>query len=733
MHYTTTDRFRTFGIRSWMLLLLTMLCAHFSSRAQCDFVDVAPSQNIYHTFTDGALGGGVSFMDFDGDGWDDLTLGTSKGEPVRFYKNNEGQFEIVTLEGIDNTCETKQITWVDFDNDGDKDLYYGCEEGGVVLYQNDGNLSFTEITTEFGLVLPDALTFGANWADFDKDGWLDLYITYYGGLRNQLFRNLAGNGFENISVNSGVDPVHRPSFCAVVFDYDQDGFEDIYVANDRSTRNDLLKNLDGSSFEEVGAASMSNLPMDAMGTTILDMNQDGFFEIYISNSPQGNALLFNNGDGTFKDIAQESGTIFNSVGWGVNTLDFDNDACHDLYVSSSEDGKNYSSSVLYRALDESSFEQTQYPGMAADTMISFSNAVGDFNRDGKMDIAVNNSYGNPSQLWQNNCINDNHWLKLQLEGTISNRDAIGAHAVVYTDGLPNHQYKTAGISFMAQNTDYLHFGLATSTAVDSVLVFWPSGVIDKLLNPGIDQLITLEEGAAATPVAITASHSLEALCEGEEITLSVNLKGREHEVQWSDNTTGNELIVSETGVYSASVKFGNQNITSENKAVNFNNLPGVTYEITDASNDGTGSITLHPDSESYSYSWSHDLELNGPVADNLSPGMYVVRITSEQGCNVNLTLEVKANIITSLDDPVKNAIGYRMQANQLIISLPPELRGKLQEVQVLNAHGQSYSTSEFGPLQAAELAIADIPYRQLIIVQLQFSDGRHVKKLFFED
>lgn len=732
MHYTT-NHLRIVRFQSWICLLFFTLTFTFSSKAQCDFQDVASSQNIYHTFNTGALGSGVSFMDFDGDGWDDLTFGTIAGEPIRFYRNNQGQFELISLEGVDNACEAKQITWVDFDNDGDKDLYYSCEQGGVVLYQNNGDLTFIEVTSDLGLNLPDALTFGANWADFDKDGWLDLYITYYGGSRNQLFRNLSGTGFENISLNSGIDPVHRPSFCAVVFDYDLDGYEDIYVANDRSTRNDLLKNLDGSSFEEVGAASMSNLPMDAMGTTILDMNQDGFFEIYISNSPAGNALLFNNGDGTFKDIAQESGTIFNSVGWGVNTLDFDNDTCHDLYVSSSEDGKDYQSSVLYRALDQSSFEQTQYPGMAADTMVSFSNAVGDFNQDGKMDIAVSNSYGTPSQLWQNKCVNDNHWLKLQLEGTISNRDAIGAHAVVYADGLPNHQYKTAGISFMAQNTDYLHFGLAESTVVDSLLVFWPSGIVDKLINPGIDQVIELEEGKAAMPVAVSTSHSLEALCHGEEITLSINLKGREHEVQWSDNTIGNELVVSQNGIYSASVKFGTQNISSENKAVNFYDLPDVTYEITDASNEGPGRIVIKPLSESYSYSWSHDINLDAPVADDLQPGTYVVRITSEAGCDINLTLEVKSNIITGIDDPIVQSISYQRRANQLIIGLPTELQGKLQEAQVLNTHGQRLYASKFKGFENKELSIADIPSRQLIIVQLQFSDGRLVKKLFFQD
>ncbi len=714
-------------------LMLAAMSIGLPGFGQCDFQDVSVEQSLTHTFNGGVLGSGVSFMDFDGDGWDDLTFGTSKGELIEVYKNNQGQFEKISLNGVTNTCESKQILWVDFDNDGDKDLFYTCAEINVVLYRNDGDLNFTDITTEIGLTTPDALTMGANWADFDRDGWLDLYITYYGTTRNQLYRSKEGTAFENVSIETNVDPNAKPAFCAVVFDYDGDGWEDIYLANDRSTRNDLMKNQSGTTFEDVSAASQSNLAMDAMGATILDMNGDGFFEIYVSNSPEGNALLFNNGNGTFTDIAQQSGTIFNSVGWGVNTLDIDNDACSDLYVSGSNIGTETLSSALYRSIDPTSFEQTQYPGMAGDTLSSFSNAVGDFNNDGKTDIAVSNSNGTYSQLWQNKCINNNHWLKLRLEGTLSNRDAIGASAVVYTEGVPTYQYKTAGISFMAQNTDYLHFGLAESTAVDSLLVFWPSGITDKLINPGIDRVIDLTEGNEAKPLPLATSHSVVSLCTGEEVTLSVDLLGRDFEVQWSDNSTGTELVVSETGTYQASVKFAEQSISSESLEIGFQELPQVTYEITDVSNSGLGQISITPQNASYSYSWSHDLNLNSPVASNLEPGHYVVRISSEANCHITLSLEVKSNIITGIDDPLVQSITYRSQAGQLIIGLPPELQNKLQQSQVLSSTGQRLHKANHGAAQVAYLAIPDIPRRQTIIIQLHFKDGRIIKKLFFED
>lgn len=731
--YYTTNYSPALRALVWAFLLYCIFLHTVPLHAQCDFQEVTSDQNITHTFTFGGAGSGVSFMDFDGDGWDDLTFGTSKGELVEIYKNNQGQFEKVSLQGITNTCESKQILWVDFDNDGDKDLFYTCAEINVVLYRNDGNLNFTDITSEVGLNTPDALTMGANWADFDRDGWLDLYITYYGTIRNQLFRNKEGLAFENVSIATNVDPNGKPAFCGVVFDYDGDGWEDIYLANDRSTRNDLMRNLGGTAFEDVSAVAQADLAMDAMGTTILDMNRDGLFEIYVSNSPMGNALLYNNGDGTFTDIAEESGTIFNSVGWGVNTLDIDNDSYSDLYVSGSDIGTETRSSALYRALDSLHFEDTQYPGMAGDTLSSYSNAVGDFNNDGKTDIAVSNTSGTYSQLWENNCSNNNHWLKLRLQGTLSNRDAIGARAVVYNKGITTYQYKTAGIGFMAQNTDYLHFGLAESTMVDSLLVYWPSGIIDKLINPETDRLISLTEGASAVPVHVSTSEDITRLCEGEEVTLSVNLRGRPYQVKWSDNSTGNELVVRQAGDYQASIDYAEQSIVSESHSINFNELPEATYQITDVSNTGLGKIVITPLKDTYSYTWSHDIDLNKPMADNLEPGTYGVRIITKDQCDITVTFEVKSNIITGLDDPLVNSIRYQRHSNHLIISLPAELRPKLRQSVILNTHGQTLFEAVHKPHETGSLSIPAIPQRQTIIVQLLFADGKHVQKLFFEN
>ena len=725
------DYFSTFRGFGLPLLLCAVFCAN-NSTAQCNFVDVAAQQNISHSFGTGLLGSGVSFMDFDGDGWDDLTFGTSEGELVEVYRNNQGIFEKITLQGVTSTCESKQITWVDYDNDGDKDLYFSCNGANLTLYRNDGNLSFTDVTSEVGLVSPIGTALGSNWADFDRDGWLDLYATYYGGMRNILYRNVGGTYFENMTNASGSAPNTKPTFCGVVFDYNNDGWEDIYLANDRSTRNDLFKNQGNMTFEDASAASRSDLPMDAMGTTLLDMNRDGYFEVYISNSPLGNALILNNGDGTFTDIAEESGTFFGSVGWGVNTLDFDNDSFWDLYVSGSEIGTEVLSSALYRATSTTSFERMQFEGMAADTMNSLSNAVGDFNNDGRMDIAVSNTAPTYSQLWQNSCTNDFHWIKVKPQGVLSNRDGIGSTIVVYAGGIPLYQHMTAGTSFMAQNTDYLHFGIAENTKVDSLKVEWPSGLEDVMLNPAIDQMHTIIEGSSSTSVPILGYVPGTTLCTGDEVTLSADIYGDGIEIEWSTGETGKSIEVNKNGNYSVTVTKGDQTFQSGTIEISFGRTPEVTVDVNHKIGVRLGSIMIIENNGANSYRWSHDANETSNVATDLTPGFYQVTITGDTGCEITYSFEILEQVVTSLDHPLVAEIEYTVTSDQLLIILPSDLAAHFQEASLLNATGKTIQHLQKVDPENTVL-FTEIPKNQLFIVSLGFKEGRVVKKLMVKE
>jgi len=716
--------------------LLFMLCAVFSTHfsfAQCDFQEVSAEQQISHRFRDGLLGSGVSFVDFDGDGWDDLTFGTSEGELIEAYRNNQGQFERITLQGVTSTCESKQITWVDYDNDGDKDLYFSCVGDNLVLYRNNGDLTFTDVTDAMNLQSPIGSALGSNWADFDRDGWLDLYATYYGGTRSVVYRNAGGTGFQNVTEQSNAATNIKPTFCGVVFDYNNDGWEDIYLANDRSTGNDLFKNKGFFGFEDVSEESESNLAMDAMGTTLLDMNHDGYFEVYISNSPVGNALIFNNGDGTFTDIAEASGTIFNSVGWGVNTLDFDNDGRDDLYVSGSEIGTENLSSALYRAVSSTEFEQTHFEGMAADTMSSFSNAVGDFNRDGRMDIAVSNSNGTPSQLWQNNCANEYHWLNVKLQGQVSNRDGIGSRVAVYAGGSPLYQYLTAGTSFMAQNADYLHFGLEANTAVDSIIVDWSSGLIDKYFGPYIDERVTLIEGTTERPLQILGANADSNLCEGESVTLSVELYKPSIDFLWSTGETTPDIEVTKPGKYSVEIVVDGLTFQSEEVEIIFNPAPDVTVSTIPVSEGRLGSISITENNGVNSYDWAHDRTETSKDLSGLTPGIYTLTITNESGCETGLSITIEREVVTSLDDPLQGDIEYRFESGELVINLPVELAVRLQESRLLNAHGKELQRVNQTVKKATSLRFKGIPGQQLIILHLIFDEGRLIKKLILRD
>lgn len=707
--------------------MLGWLISYSLSFAQSDFMEVAVSQNISHSYVNGTFGGGVSFVDFNGDGWDDLTFATSNGESILFYENQQGIFSAVDL-GLNNNCESKQILWLDFDNDGDKDLFFNCVNDRMRLFRNDGNLQLTDVSEAMGLSVETEITFGANWADFDRDGWVDLYITSYGPGINQLYKNNKGISFTNITQESGVSPNSNPTYCALVFDYDNDGWEDIYMANDRVVGNELIRNIDGSSFEDVSVSSGSNLAMNAMGATIFDMNSDGFFEIYVSNSPEGNALLFNNGDGTFDDIAEQSGTIFNSVGWGVNAFDFNNDSYIDIYVSGTTVGtESFLSSALYEAMSETQYTLTQFSGMTGDTLRSFSNAIGDINNDGNLDIAVNN-YAYPSQLWENACINSSHWLKVQTEGVISNREGIGSKLAVYANGKVYYQYRIAGTSFMGQNADYVHFGLGTNEAIDSLIVYWPSGLTDKLTNITADQKIQVVEGVSSQIFNIKPA-STNAICSSETIELTLDLYGRNMEILWSIGTTGKSIEVTEAGEFWATITVGSLVINTDTVQVEFEDPPEVNITTLPAGSGSLGTIDIQPTggTQPFTYSWQHDPGINSGNLSGLQPGTYVVTISTPGGCSIQKDILVES--ITALDeiDPLHQQLPlkYWSQNDHLFI----EFVERPDHLVIYNLMGQVIYQKAFSRKTDNLVMVDRIRAPQIYIMYFRLNDQHLFQKI----
>jgi len=479
--------------------LLFAVC--FQLSAQSYFEDHATALGVGDSSGTIYLGAGISFCDFNNDGWDDITIATQTGDPLKIYKNNgDGTFSLETTLNPDNNAQQKQVIWVDVDNDGDKDLYVASDVGGSRLYRNDIT-SLVDITTASGLPTAAIDNFGASWGDYNNDGDLDVFLCNRGlnsPQQNYLYKNNGDGTFTNVSTAAGIDTGSHLSFCSAFFDYNNDGWQDIYMANDKvSTTNILYKNNGDGTFTDVSEESGTNMAIDAMSVTIADYDGDSWFDIYVTNGTPGNYFLRNNGDGTFTNIAFATGTMFESVGWGSVFLDAENDSNLDLYVSGSFDGSlpNFLSAAFYANNGNDTFSIPSGAGFANDTGQSYSNAIGDTDNDGFPEIVVNNNGGGNIFLWKNETTTTNNWLKVNLEGVTSNKQGIGATIELSSGGVSQYRYTVCGEGYLGQNSETEFFGIGSNTTIQYLKVTWLGGGEDILYNITPNQQLNIVQGS----------------------------------------------------------------------------------------------------------------------------------------------------------------------------------------------------------------------------------------------
>ena len=499
------------------------------------------------------VGCGVAFLDYDNDGWLDLLVlngtrleGAPAGTTNRLYKNNrDGTFTDVTARaGLTRTGWASAVTVGDYDNDGFDDLfvtYYGRN----VLYHNNGDGTFTDVTAASGLV-QDAVRYGSGctWIDYDRDGRLDLFVATYlnttleklpkpgenkdcrwkgvpvncgpRGLPTgsvQLFRNIGGGRFTDVSRESGVAAAAGAyPMTAVAADFDNDGWPDIYVACD-STPSWLFRNQRDGTFREEGlergaALSEDGMEQAGMGIGLGDFDLDGSLDIFKTHfADDTNVLYRNDGKGYFDDVTIRAGIGVETryIGWGAGMLDLDNDGLPDLFLVT---GSVYpeverqlptypyrTPRLVFRSLGGGRFEELieeAGSGVAA-THSSRGCAFGDFDNDGDVDVLVMNM-NEPPSLLRNDVAGTGGWLKVLLQGVTSNRSAIGARVIARYDGRAQAQEVTAQSSFYSANDRRLHFGLGAATAAD-LTVRWPNGATETFARVEGNQLVVIREGS----------------------------------------------------------------------------------------------------------------------------------------------------------------------------------------------------------------------------------------------
>ena len=478
-------------------LSLILFSFQYTSSAQC-YEEIAQSVGIDAIWGSFGFsgGGGISFADFNNDGFDDLTFTSTSESDINFYENNgDGTFTLLVPPLVSLTEETKTVTWIDIDNDGDKDLFASVFQGPNRMYKNDGDLNFTDVTEEMGLPLDNSTTFGANFGDYDQDGYLDLYITNYGfGMvadTNSMYKNINGEFFEDVTIETGTgnycDPSFagalcntnpgRQSFASTFFDYDLDGDVDLYVTNDRSSfQNALYENNGDGTFTDVASATQSDVNIDGMNAGFGDSNGDGYFDLYVTNTGPSAHLVYDPNQNVYEESAEMIGTIFNRVGWGANFFDYDLDGDEDLYVCSQYPIFGQPNAFYVNDGTGNYTEPFALTGGLGgeDYTLSHCNVIGDIDNDGYQDIAVS-GYGSTGthKLWSSCEANESNYLKFKLVGQLSNADAYGALVEVYTPNDLQRRQKVSQNAYLAQNSDIITVGLGFESIIDSVVISWP--------------------------------------------------------------------------------------------------------------------------------------------------------------------------------------------------------------------------------------------------------------------
>jgi hypothetical protein len=497
------------GTRGWTgraiasLVLLAAVGAAASGARQ-------PSVDLFVRVTEGRIAvdegqsRGVAWGDADGDGDLDLYVANTGGQWNFFYRNDGGG-HFAKLRGgaaVRHGGHSEGASWADIDNDGDLDLFVAnSTKQPNFLFRNDRDSGFVRVTDD-PIVTDAESSVMACWADFDRDGWLDVYVVNRDGEDDALYRNRGGGAFERVRVRPIAGNGGNGRACAVA-DVDRDGDADLFVANARERRFLYRNDGAGGFVADTGGDAVADVSY-SYGTSFADVDDDGDPDLLVTNIDRPNALYRNDGHGRFAaytlpPVTTDGGGASKGHAWG----DYDNDGYLDLFVANGTyrpDMRNY----LYLGLGRGRFERLMRGAIASDADTSAGAANGDYDGDGDLDLFVANwgSEDEENALYRNETRGQS-WIVVRPQGRRSNRMGVGLVARVRAaiSGRPAWRarwlYPSTG--YGSASAPELHFGLGGARVVDSLVLTWPSGAVDTYTDVAANRVWRAIEGGPLEP------------------------------------------------------------------------------------------------------------------------------------------------------------------------------------------------------------------------------------------
>ena len=476
-------------------------------------------------------GSGQTVADFDGDGDLDIVVAPMAGTPFRMFRNDGNMTfsDVSAQSGLGTHFGPHAVEAADIDNDGDQDLYVGGALLPAMMFINDGTGVFTDEAVARGLTHSDD-NYSASFGDFDRDGWLDLYIgnrhdanpQFPGG--NRLYRNTGGGNFVDVTPTAGVAGQTLTLAC-MFMDYNEDGWPDLFEVSEKSAtlHNEVWHNNGDGTFTPVAAQIGADMSIDGMGIDIADAFNDGGVDFYCTDGPPDH--LFQTWDPA-QQLYVDDTNVFHvqggGVGWGCNFLDYNNDGWQDIYVVQENYRNNLFENPGQPYANAAPWLDVGVQQGVGQAWSQFTVSICDMDNDGRLDILQRFHFGysapNGISLFHNLNPPVNNWLKIKTEGRRSNRDGLGTRVTLTAGGTTQRQYVRSGAGFLSGNDPRVHFGVGQAATVDRVELVWPSGQHQYLTNVQPNQILYVQEPTISStgPAPVGGSATVSMSVPGDE-------------------------------------------------------------------------------------------------------------------------------------------------------------------------------------------------------------------------